>query len=263
MEQPAGVALAAGSGTRLRPLTELRPKALCPVGGVPLLDLALARLAVLTGNGPQRLAVNACHLGEQILDHVASRCHARLEPEGALGTAGGLAGLRGWLDGRDALVTNADSYLPGGIPDFADGWDGVRSRLLCVSTTGEPDFTAPDGTPVRYAGTCLLPWPQVSQLEERPSGLYEVLWQRAESRGELDLVIARPETFFIDCGTPADYLAANLHASNGESVIGPKATVLGQVIRSVVWDGAWVEPDEVLNDVIRAGDREHPVTVAG
>lgn len=255
----AGVALAAGSGTRLRPLTNLRPKALCPVGGVPLLDLALARLAVLTGNGPDRLAVNACHLGSQIALHAGGRCHVRIEPQAGLGTAGGLAGLRDWVDGRDVLLTNADSYLPGGIPGFSDDWDGIRARLLCVSTTGKPDFTAPDGTPVRYAGACLLPWAQVASLSEAPSGLYEVVWRDAD----LDLVVARPETFFIDCGTPAEYLAANLHASNGENVIGPGATVLGQVHRSVVWDGAWVAPDEVLTDVIRAGDREQPVTVSG
>ena len=47
-ESPAGVVLAAGLGTRLRPLTHLRPKALCPVGGVPLLDLALERCAAET-----------------------------------------------------------------------------------------------------------------------------------------------------------------------------------------------------------------------
>ncbi len=259
----AGVVLAAGSGTRLRPLTQLRPKALCPVGGVALLDLALARLTVLAGSGAGRLAANACHLGAQIVDHVHDRCHVRLEPQPGLGTAGGVAGLRNWIDGRDVLLTNADSYLPGGIPGFADGWDGQRSRLLCVSTTGPADFVAADGTPVRYTGTCLLPWAQVAGLSEQPSGLYEVLWRQADRHGELDLLMAPPETFFIDCGTPADYLAANLHASNGESVIGAGATVLGQLQRSVVWDGAWVGPDEVLADVIRAGDREQPVTVAG
>src|SRR5437660_59073 len=36
----AGIVLAAGAGTRLAPLTRLRPKALCPVGNVPLVDLA-------------------------------------------------------------------------------------------------------------------------------------------------------------------------------------------------------------------------------
>ena len=210
---------------------------------------------------PQHLAANACHLGEQIAEHVGSRCHLSLEPEPALGTAGGIAGLRDWIDGRDVVVTNADSYLPGGLPGFTSGWDAARSRLLCVSTTGRPDFTAPDGTPVRYTGTCLLPWSEVARLPQTPSGLYEVLWHGASERGELDLVIAPPETFSIDCGTPASYLAANLHASNGESVIGAGATMLGRVHRSVVWDGAWVGPDEVLTGVIRAGDRQNPVTV--
>ena len=40
----AALVLAAGAGTRLRPLTERRPKPLCPVGNLALLDLALARV---------------------------------------------------------------------------------------------------------------------------------------------------------------------------------------------------------------------------
>src|SRR5581483_10806569 len=43
-----GIVLAAGAGTRLRPLTELLPKALCPVGNRPLLDFALDRLRTVT-----------------------------------------------------------------------------------------------------------------------------------------------------------------------------------------------------------------------
>lgn len=49
MTRLAGIVLAAGAGTRLHPLTALRPKALCPVGSVPLVDLALARIADLRG----------------------------------------------------------------------------------------------------------------------------------------------------------------------------------------------------------------------
>ena len=41
----AGFVLAAGAGTRLRPLTTVCPKALCPVGGTPLVDLAIERVA--------------------------------------------------------------------------------------------------------------------------------------------------------------------------------------------------------------------------
>jgi len=154
------------------------------------------------------------------------------------------------------LLTNADAYLPGGLPGFGDGWDGERCRLLCVPGTGRGDFTHPDG-PVRYVGACLLPWRLVRDLRPEPTGLYEVLWRDAE----LYLVL-HPGTA-IDCGTPADYLAANLHASGGASVIGAGATVLGTVERCVVWDGARVGPEEHLVDAIRAGDAEHPVTVSG
>ena len=65
----------------------------------------------------------------------------------------------------------------------------------------------------------------------------------------------------IDCGTPADYLAANLHASGGASVVDPGAVVEGHVERCVVWDGAHVGPAEHLVDAIRAGTRDAPVTV--
>jgi len=71
------------------------------------------------------------------------------------------------------------------------------------------------------------------------------------------------QTSAVDCGTPADYLAANLHASGGRSVVGEGAVVQGSVERCVVWPGAWVGPDEQLRDVIRAGTRDEPITVGG
>jgi MurNAc alpha-1-phosphate uridylyltransferase len=256
----AGVVLAAGAGTRLRPLTELRPKALCPVGGVPLLDLALARISPATGHGVDNLAVNAHHLGDQIAAHVRGR--ARLSPEhpDALGTAGALGALRDWIAGRDVLLTNADAYLPGGLPGFTKGWDGERCRLACLPAgSAGPDFTASDGRAVRYVGACLLPWRLVRELGARPSGLYEVLWRGARDRGELELWPATG--LAMDCGTVADYLQANLHASGGKSVIGAGARVEGTTVRCVVWDGAVVGPGETLMDVVRAGDDRHRLTV--
>ena len=54
--------LAAGFGTRLRPLTELYPKPLCPFFGVPFLDLAFFRLRDEIGE----IAVNTHYLSHKI-----------------------------------------------------------------------------------------------------------------------------------------------------------------------------------------------------
>jgi MurNAc alpha-1-phosphate uridylyltransferase len=262
----AGVVLAAGAGTRLRPLTDLRAKALCPVGTVPLLDLALGRLVPLAGEGPDALAVNAHAFTAAVGAAVGGRAHVSVETGEALGTAGALGLLRPWIEGRDAAVTNADVYLPGGLLGFADaagGWDGKRSRLLCSAVDGPGDF--PGVRPgLRYVGACLLPWTAVRALAAEPTGLFEVLWREQAGAGLLDLVAlgeAGAGDIAIDCGTPADYLAANLHAGGGRSVVDPSAVVEGEVERSVVWDGAHVAAGERLVEVVRAGTRLHPVTV--
>jgi N-acetyl-alpha-D-muramate 1-phosphate uridylyltransferase len=252
----AGVALAAGRGNRLRPLTDIRPKPLCPIANRPLLDWALDRLTPHTGSGPERMAVNAHHLASMIVEHVGGRATVSVEQPTALGTAGALGRLRQWLDGRAVLVTNADAYLPGGVAELVDGWDGRRIRLLGKEIGQASDF----GT-MRYVGACLLPWSAVETLDDRPAGLYERLWRAAFAAGGLELVAARGPA--IDCGTPADYLAANLAASAGRSVIGAGAVVDGQVTRSVVWPGAYVGPDEQLVQVVRAGTRAAPITVQG
>lgn len=205
---PAGVVLAAGAGSRLRPLTDAVPKALVRVGGRPLLDGALERLAAAVGGGPHRLAVNAHHHADQVAAAVGARAHlSREEPE-ALGTAGALAALAPWLGGRDVLVTNADVWMPQGaavLRELVAGWDRRRCRLLCVPAgTARPDFTGPGGAPLRYAGSCLLPAGALTALEPVPSGLYEALWR--DRPDEVDLHVT--PAVAVDCGTPADLALA-------------------------------------------------------
>ncbi|SCL18033.1 NDP-sugar pyrophosphorylase, includes eIF-2Bgamma, eIF-2Bepsilon, and LPS biosynthesis proteins [Micromonospora pallida] len=265
------VVLAAGEGTRLRPLTERVPKALCPVGNVPLLDQALARVAGLGLAGPDRVAVNACYLADQVVAHVGSRAHLSVEPGDPLGTAGGIGNLRHWIAGRGVLVGNADAYLadpaapPG--PDVAallDGWDGETVRLLGQAA---PDPTEP-GTfsGHRFVGFSLLPWRLVRDLPATFGDLVRAMWRPAEAAGALEVV---PFTgTFYDTGTPGDYLAANLHAAGDDnlvdrgatvtgscerSVVGAGAVVAGAVRRTVVWPGATVRDDERLHEVVRAG----------
>lgn len=252
----AGLVLAAGAGRRLRPLSLLLPKPLHPVDNDALLDRALATLAAGLGStGPAWLAVNAHHLAARIVAHVGDRAHVSVERPVALGTAGAVGALRGWLDGRDVLIANGDAYLAGAdVAGFVAGWDGRRPRLLVVPAGNEPaDF--PGGW--RFAGVSLLPGAVAAGLPAKPSGLYELVWRDALAAGRCELVPS-PATTFIDCGTPARYLAANLHATGGASVVGPGARVAGELCRSVVWAGATVRRHERLRDTVRAtlGDVE-------
>lgn len=229
--------LAAGAGTRLRPLSRERPKALCPVGGVPLVDLAVDRVRPLVG----AVAVNVHHGRAQLVAHLGDRVHVSVEAEQALGTAGALGALRAWIDGRGVVVVNADAWCPDPLDALVQGWDGERVRVLVVGA----DRLGPR---VQVAGS-LLPWAAVEPLEPAPSGLYERCWRPWADRGALEVV--RHDGAFVDCGTPADYLAANLAVSGGASVIGAGAVVQGRLERSVVWDEAVVHDGEVLRDAIR------------
>ena len=235
----AAVVLAAGRGKRLRPLTDVRPKPLCPVDNVALLDRNLAQALAVTPD----VAVNACYLAEQVVAHVGDRAHLSVEPgpEG-LGTAGALGYLKTWLDGRPVLVLNGDAYRPDGLGALLDGWDGDRVRLLVVRDPGRGDFGE-----WRFAGASLHPWAAVRDLPAEPAGLYEAVWRHVEPE------LVPYDRTFVDCGTVADYLRANLHASGGRSVVGEGAVVEGELVRSVVWPGGVVRPGERLVDAVRVG----------
>jgi MurNAc alpha-1-phosphate uridylyltransferase len=237
-----GVVLAAGAGVRLRPLTLLRPKPLCPVNDVPLVDHAVARLAPVTRD----VAANLHHGREALAAHLdTAGVHLSIEEPEALGTAGALGKLRDWIAGRAVAIVNADTWCPATLETFIDGWDGERVRLLVV---GDDRLR-----PTAQIAGALMPWTEVMSLEPVPSGLYEASWRRLAAAGRLDVLPGDGPC--IDCGTPARYLAANLTASGFTPVIGRGAVVKGVVERSVVWDGAEVHPGEHLVDAIRATHR--------
>jgi NDP-sugar pyrophosphorylase family protein len=178
----------------LRPLTDTTPKALLPVHGVPLVDLAIERLRPHV----DAVAVNAHYRREQLEAHLADRdVHMSVEEGEALGTAGALGQLREWIDGRDVLLTNADAWYSAPPPPLI----GPGVQLLAVDTGSPADFGD-----WLYAGTCFMPWSVVKTLEPVPSGLYEVCWRDAWQAGDLELVPYNGR--FIDCGTPEDYAKA-------------------------------------------------------
>jgi NDP-sugar pyrophosphorylase family protein len=259
--------LAAGEGRRLRPITATLPKALCPVGNVALLDRALDRLARHGLTGPGRVAVNVSHLAEQVTAHVAGRTHISVEPR-RLGTAGAVANLRDWTAGRPLLVGNADAYLVprSPWPDLAplwEGWDGTTVRVLVVP---EPRTDLAEFGAARFAGFSLLPAGVIADLPAGPSELVLEVWRPAERAGRLEVVDY--DGFYLDTGTPPDFLRANLHAAAGgslvadgatvsgtveQSVVGRGAVVRGSVLRSVVFPDGSVGPGESLVDAIRVG----------
>jgi MurNAc alpha-1-phosphate uridylyltransferase len=237
------VVLAAGRGTRLRPLTTIRPKALCPVANVPLLDLALTSVRAYCDD----IAVNVHHLAEQVEAHLAgSGVCVSDERARLLGSAGALGHLRTWIGGRDVLVRNSDAYLTCGLDRLVADWDGRRPRILGMRTPSPADFGN-----VRYVGACLLPAAAAARCPDDVAALYDLVWEPAWRAGELDIVLADGE--FVDCGTPRDYLRANLLANGGTSVIGEGAVVEGALERVVVWPGGRVGPQESLHDCIRVG----------
>jgi Nucleotidyl transferase len=239
--ETCAVVLAAGEGARLRPLTRVLPKPLCPVDGVPLIDHALDRARSATA----AIAVNVHHSREAIEAHLDGRAHISVEEPRVLGTAGALGQLRPWIDGRATLVLNGDTWCPGSLAAFVAGADGTRVRLA---------LAAPDDRlgPASRIAAALVPWRDVAQLPPAPAGLYEASWRELAARDEID--VASWEGPCLDCGTPARYLAANLAASGGASVIGVGARVAGEVLRSVIWPGTRVGPRERLVDAVRASD---------
>ncbi|MGH7434160.1 MAG: nucleotidyltransferase family protein, partial [Polyangiaceae bacterium] len=100
-----GMILAAGLGTRLRPLTDVRPKPLVPVGDATVLAHAVRGLR---GAGVDRLVVNAHHLPLALRDaalHLGVEISAEAE---LLGTAGGVARARDRLGEGPVVIWNGD-----------------------------------------------------------------------------------------------------------------------------------------------------------
>ena len=103
--------LAAGLGTRLKPLTDTMPKALVPVAGVPLIDHTIQRLI---GFGYEHFVVNVHHFAQQIVDHVAMQDYGRMvrfsdETTQLLETGGGLKKAAPLFDDDEPiLIHNVD-----------------------------------------------------------------------------------------------------------------------------------------------------------
>lgn len=105
--------LAAGLGTRLRPLTLTTPKPMLPLGGARLIDYTLGYLGKA---GVEAVMINLHHLGDQIADYVGDgsrfgiKAHYSEEPE-ILGTGGGIKKVEGFFGDEPFIALNGDALL--------------------------------------------------------------------------------------------------------------------------------------------------------
>ena len=126
--------LAAGLGTRLRPLTDHTPKPLLPVAGVPMLERVARRLIAA---GADRLIVNTSHLSEQVEAFLAERdgfgveWHVSREPEPPLETGGAIARRRR----SSAAMPRSSSTTPTSSP--------ISRSRRCTRRTSGPARSPP------------------------------------------------------------------------------------------------------------------------
>jgi MurNAc alpha-1-phosphate uridylyltransferase len=215
--------LAAGFGTRMRPLTDHCPKPLIKLGGRPMIDHVLDRLA---DAGVERAIVNVHYLPEMIKNHLRRRTSPEIsvsdEREQMLDTGGAVIKARAMLGNEAFFVHNSDSVWieEGGatLGRMIDAWDErtMDSLLLLAPAKGSlgyhgrGDFhLGPDGRLRRRAGdeTADHVFAGVSINHPRlftdcPDGPFSInrVWDKALGHGRLAAITH--DGFWMHVGTP-------------------------------------------------------------
>ncbi|ROR01647.1 sugar phosphate nucleotidyltransferase [Desulfosoma caldarium] len=289
--------LAAGHGTRLRPLTYVRPKALCPVWGKPLLERWIRQAAE---EGFRRVVVNAHHMSHKILDYFASHSWPIpvqvLVERDILGTGGGVRNALEMLDDAPLVVVNADVAAKVSLQSLVEKHrtqGAPATMLLCRSHRFDTVRVNAEGTmvtgfsPSTMAGQSGL-WTFSGIHVVEPSALrsmdpgkpYHIidLYEDWIARGTPPAAVCREHLWWTDMGSLESYW--NLHTAydrlpnDGACFLGisdsgvwvhPSATVASSArLRGavVVGEASIVERGCVLDHVILwKGCRIEPETV--
>ena len=217
--------LAAGLGTRMRPLTDATPKALVTVAGKPLIDHVLDRLVAA---GIETAVVNVHHFADQMEAHLATRkdIQIRISDERAalLDSGGGIKHARPLLGDAPVMIANIDSlWIEGETPALESlkaAWDPEQMDLclLLVRRGHGIGFEGPQGffrdnagrlvhsakpeppTPYANVGFQILK-PQI--LDQEPDGAFSIVpvWWRLSEQGRLFGAVM--DGFWMHVGDPA------------------------------------------------------------
>jgi len=217
----AAMVLAAGLGTRLRPVTEALPKPLVEINGRSLIDHAIDRLA---STGVEQVVVNIHYQAAMMAAHLARRDRPRIElSEEAelLDTGGGVAqalpllgetffvvnGDVFWLDSKDsALLRLARTFDPAEI----DAVLLLQRTVTAVGYEGSGDYFLDalgiprrrherEVAPYLFAGIQLL---HRRLFDNAPGRIFSLvrLFDRAEEAGRLRAIVHDGEWYHV--GTP-------------------------------------------------------------
>lgn len=225
-----GMALAAGLGTRMRPITNDRPKALVEVGGRALVDWALDRYAM---SGVSHGVVNVHHFSDLMQAHLARRTASpRItisdEREEVLETGGGVVKALPYLGDEPFFVSNIDAVWIDTEQRELDrmrlAWDGGRMDALLLlvpleNTLGFPGkgdaFCEADGrvrfrgeassAPFAYAGTQILDPKVLAGRKPERFSMMEI-WRDLAARGRLHGIVMK--SFWMHVGDPQALLDA-------------------------------------------------------
>ena len=221
--------LAAGLGTRMRPLTNDRPKALVEVGGRALIDHVLDRLA---DAGVETAVVNVHAFADDLEAHLKARTAPGIvisdERACLLETGGGLKKARPLVGEEPILIANIDSvWIENGAPaldSLTAAWDPARMDVCLllakldhsIGFEGAGDFfLADDGrlafrgeaesAPYAYMGLHITK-PQIVDAEGEDAFSLAPIWRRLAAEGRLYGAVM--DGFWMHVGDPAAREAA-------------------------------------------------------
>lgn len=227
--------MAAGLGTRMRPLTDTMPKPLVKVMGKALIDHAIDRLI---DAGVTTIVVNLHYKAEMIREHLATRRDVEIfysdESDGLLGTGGGVTKALGYFQGEPFYIHNSDTIWVEGYgkalesmkarwnPDTMDGLLLIVPLLKSMGYEGRGDFLmgphghlsrVPPGhvSPFAYPGVQIV-HPRLFENAPAENFSTNILWDRAIENGRLYGV--RMEGFWIHVGTPQAVAEAEAYLSD-------------------------------------------------
>lgn len=221
--------LAAGLGTRMRPITDTMPKPLIRVHGKTLLDHALD---ALQRSGVVEAVVNVHYHADQIIDHVASRTDIRVtvsdEQEELLDSAGGIIKALPHFGTEPFFVLNADSFWVEGFKPnlvrMAEQWNAEEMDILlllagtcsAIGFGSKGDFTMDaDGrlerrpelevVPFAYAGAAILK-PEI--FDNAPTGASSLNRQFDQAIEKQRLFGMHMDGLWLHVGTPEAIIQA-------------------------------------------------------